>query len=397
MAYYCEPEKKWIRCNVDAIKQFGESKNETVILWAIDYGFPFHISNLRDLFLLQEQSCQEPSKIFVAGLLVMPAETRFNHVDCVKEKVIRSEWNQRALTLFRDCVKNEASLLSFVLSTKFSHGAIKIGDVLVGDQDNVHFGLSNHLVKSGVAVSVPQDKFLKYHKSLNIDLNERWNDNFLTGGILKNEEGILSLPSLKSYVKGERDEGFDDSASIPGSTYKKKILKKVEEWQIRNEVFTNESDAVVEDFESLASFSEASSVKSFNISSPATEPFSNEIHTLTASELRAWRSKVSEDIEKMPAVSPQQATPRRVIFMPAGGSMNTNNRQPTYIDTSTPFSTTKDFSKDFSSIEDDNFTSVSQQRYHPPPTPSGKFLSRYRFKATAIPSADAAQSSTSQN
>ena len=59
---------KWIRCEVDEIKETDRGK--MAMLWAIDYGIPFATLNIEDLVPLPKDSRWIKSPVFQAGLNV---------------------------------------------------------------------------------------------------------------------------------------------------------------------------------------------------------------------------------------------------------------------------------------------------------------------------------------
>lgn len=175
VAYYCENTKKWIRCEVDDVIVFNDVK--TYFLWAIDYGIPLYTTDKYKLFPLHESSFRLPlSKIFVAGLDVMPATIRFDYMKNRLEKVFDDQWSRRAVDLFRSSVAS-APEIQFVPSKTVSHFEVRIGDLHIGENSRLDYALGWKMVKYNTAIDVPKDEFLKRYEELFTNRIERWNDN----------------------------------------------------------------------------------------------------------------------------------------------------------------------------------------------------------------------------
>lgn len=231
MGYYCDLTKKWIRCEVDKVAFIGGGNGEEhyIFLWAIDYGFPFHTTKLSKLIPIPEVLKHPSSKIFAAGLSVMPIEITFDHINARMQAKIGEIWTDRAIKTFEKCIR-EAQTVWFVPSTKVSHHEVLMGDLNVTVAPSEEFvQVSQLLVKEDLAIMPPYAEFVKCYKRLFTNTIERWNDYRRSGGVLK-LPGDIMLSPITLELTGE----FDGCSSI-GESYREAVNRKVRDWQKRND------------------------------------------------------------------------------------------------------------------------------------------------------------------
>lgn len=150
---------------------------KTVFFWALDYGFPFYTTQTNKMFPLQESSFRLPfSKIFVAGLEVLPAIIRFNYFKSKPETVFTKEWTRRAVDLFKSSVE-AAEEVFFVPSKTVSHCEVRIGDLIIGKDERIEYAMGSMMEKNDTAIHVKKEKFTDHFDKLNTNIIERWNDN----------------------------------------------------------------------------------------------------------------------------------------------------------------------------------------------------------------------------
>lgn len=71
--YYSKRSEKWIRCEIDEIKDKDPEKpgfERIAVMWAIDYGVPLSTSNLNNLVRLPHRFSENTNLVFCAGLPV---------------------------------------------------------------------------------------------------------------------------------------------------------------------------------------------------------------------------------------------------------------------------------------------------------------------------------------
>lgn len=317
VAYFCF-SRKWIRAEVDECQYFSGEK--VLILWAIDYGLPLYTSNLEDVFPLPE-ACRFPtSKIFAASLSVMPATYRFDHVNCKLITEFSEEWNERAVKEFETSVAN-ALEINFIVSTQISHDEIVIGEVLIGDQSIVHYGLSSKLVEKDLALVVPNKEFLNYYSRLRTNNIERWNDNRRSGGVMKGPQGVM----IGITDMADKLEIFNqEDANSSSSSYIKSCSLKVENWLKQNEQIEQDNASEISSSNSVGTLLDLKSVEDNPVKHP----------TKTSKQLRDLLMKCSDekaqDNEAEKSVHETSQETSRIIFLPAGAQMQTNIRNPSY-------------------------------------------------------------------
>jgi hypothetical protein len=348
VAYYCNISKKWIRCEVDDSKAYNEET--TFILWAIDYAVPFYTKSSYNIIPLMEKFRRPRGKTIIGGLGLMPASIRFEHESGKFVKDIKETWHDRAVKLMERFATKTTEIF-FIPSTKCSHFEVFIGDLYFDKKS-----LSMRLVEDELAVTVPQNLFLKYFAKLFTNHIERWNDNSRKGGVLKNAEGI---PHPKAFTIENIPE-VPENASVV-SSYTEEAKRKVAEWQARNAEMSEP-----EDFESIVSYQGMHNINfdSRRHTSPILQrsvgDFTDNSGEVDYSGIPA--KELCEMLEKH--LMPQQEEvkirdhPRKFIIVPAGGGMCTNEKFPAYESIKsceTPnLTTVNSLSSEF------NFVSVSQ-------------------------------------
>lgn len=166
------------------------------------------------------------------ALNILPAITRFDYLNDKEEIIFHNTWCPLALTLFQQGL-DEAAIVSFEMSDNLtSHKSFLFGDIIITTFYGINYSLSDSLVNAKVAIraSSPQE-FEKHFNRLLERKIERWNDNSMTGGVLKYEEGKLPLfydeeIQIKEYI-----------ASCDAVQSRKMSVQKVVEWQKKNEIY----------------------------------------------------------------------------------------------------------------------------------------------------------------
>ena len=273
----------------------------------------------------------------------MPATLRFDHINCKTMTEFHTEWNDRAIKIFRETI-DSAPEIFFARSVINSHPEVMVGDLLIFENSVVQFGMIAKLLKEEVAIRVPNVQFMDLYKKLFTNRIERWNDNGRTGGVLKNPEGFIQRASNNIQVL-EPNEG---DPKTPDSNYIQFSIFKVEEWMKVNNNFAVEPDDTSSDVldESIPS---GISQKEFDRITSVT---SNNDISLPINQVKrdkVLRSTQTEDEQQNQNVS------RKLIFLPAGASMNTNHKDPKYYKLQSKEPSIKE-----SNFTEDNFVLASQ-------------------------------------
>lgn len=199
MAYYVAAKKKYIRCKVVDVKKQYDNR-ASYILFALDYGIPLVVTKLQDLIKIPENFMQLPSPIIRCGLDVLPATTKF----CLKKlrevTKYHFDWTIEGMECFWKLITDQ-------MVVAFDHTQKDI------NYKNTHFGVlkiktrqtgaivdvNERLLNAEVALRPTNSAdFLKKFKLTSTPSTEIWNDNFRSGGILK-EAGTRNdiLPNFK--------------------------------------------------------------------------------------------------------------------------------------------------------------------------------------------------------
>ncbi|CRL00972.1 CLUMA_CG014337, isoform A [Clunio marinus] len=322
VAFFCDVNRKWIRCEVDECKTY--SGILTLILWAIDYGFPFYTKNFKKIFPLHGRFRYPCSKIFVAGLEVVPAKPYFDSVKCKEIIQFNDEWMDHAVEIFKTNLSTVSEVF-FLSSKKFSHTNVSIGDLLVSEKISIDYGMSSKLVKDHLAVYVAPDYFQIYYEKLYTNHIERWNDNRRSGGVLKLPEGIAAPLIVKKLSDIEDIEESSVLGAVNNS-----INQRIMQWMDASDTPKN--------FESI-SCSRTTSISSFQQSNS---------NKMSASEiLESFEMDMEEENTS------KNRTLTSPIFMPAGAMMSIKQKN-----------ITTDHSKGSSTLQDEQFVSVSEVGSH---------------------------------
>lgn len=223
--------KKWIRCTVDMHSYLSDQR--TAILWAIDYGAPLHTTNFDHIVPIpfNELISFPPSKIFKAGLGVLPAQVIWDSSTCKEVKRINNEWNERSVSDFKKWIaegEKRGALFKFTPSSKFGGAHHHIGDLLVYHNDILIYGMNLKLLKADHAEKV--DDGDTFHRLfIRLKTIDRWNDNACTGGVLKQPEGMITAAPLVYDNLHNMETEFSDE------DYMKAVNDKVLRWQQNNE------------------------------------------------------------------------------------------------------------------------------------------------------------------
>ena len=299
---------------------------QTIILWAIDYGFPLHTTHLNNLIPLKVEFKEPKSKILTGCLAVMPSATRFNHETGELVKDIKDSWGDLALRSMVNLAQ-KCQPVFFIRSHQISHNELSIGDVFFGN-----ISLSFCLIEKEAAVTVQPNLFFNYHTNLFNKHIERWNDNSRTGGILKHPDA--SEIDYEFFIKKTPPTIVEEEVSV--SSFTEKCVHKVLEWQDRNEEYFStslKSESVISFEDDLKHIT--SNLKHFN--SPAGYDIDvDEYSGVSADKLRKMLDAQVQQLQKQA----YQRHTLRSICCPTGSNMATFNNE--------------------SSI-DENFVSVSQQ------------------------------------
>lgn len=248
----------------------------------------------------------------------MPSEKRFDYLRGELVKDIKERWGTFPVRMMTK-IAQFSRKAHFMQSHLVDHP-----DVLVGDLFFEGESLSQGLIKKELADTVPPQLFLSHHSKLFTKHIERWNDNDRTGGVLKCHDA--SEFDYKFHVESQ-----DENESVAEvSSFTADCVRKVREWQERNEEFFSAPAR------SECSFGSRLDLPK-HVNSPAViePPQVDEFGGVSAKELRRML-----EIQQAKQVKEVKAAHvgRRVV-LPAGSSLVANN---------------------LSSLVDDNFVSVSQ-------------------------------------
>jgi hypothetical protein len=164
--------------------------------------------------------------------------------------------------------------------------------------------LSFILINKELADTVPVSLFNKYYSMLFTQHIERWNNNERSGGVLK--EADASESQFRFVIKRK----VRDDARSEVSSFTNECVRKVRDWQERNEEFFNVSSS------SFGCHTELPRL----VNSPAViEPPVDDFAGVSALELRQMLEKQIKDKET------KKSRSTRMIFMPAGGSFLDDN------------------------------------------------------------------------
>lgn len=230
VAFYFR-RQKWIRCEVDHYSLM--SNQHVIILWAIDYGAPLYTSNFDDIFQIPMNVVFPKSKIFKAGLGVLPARIRFESTNCTWIQELSKVWTDRSVddfSMWLEEVDHRGLLLQFTPSSKFGQFDHFIGDLVVFENDLLSYGMSTKLLQAGYAQVVADYQFQKQFNRIDTRFIERWNDNSRAGGVLKKPEGVIRLIPLDvaNLTKLDMDAGI-----LPAD-FLEEIKQRVLKWQEAN-------------------------------------------------------------------------------------------------------------------------------------------------------------------
>lgn len=288
------------------------------------------------------------------GLSVLPATLRFDHVNCSQATVYNEQWLDRALNIFKGHIGNAKEVL-FYPSQSVSHPEVIIGDLLIGDQSMVDFGLGSKLLEAEVAITVPNEEFLKRYSQLFTHIIERWNDNSRSGGVLKNPAGVRNEDVDLNYDKF-KDSDLNDSSI--GEDNLQSVYQKVLCWQNRCDNVSAKEDP--EDSEVFDIFDVLSTRDPFHtvFKEPQKAKSTRPLAPLT---FKAIETTFSDDSSYV--CESVRSAPKGPIFLAAGASIQSNiqkYRKPGHEHEKTHSEIV------VSETDDDHFESVSQRSYHEP-------------------------------
>jgi hypothetical protein len=228
VAYYVEAKKKYIRCEVTDIQQ-QYKMNPSYNIFALDYGIPLVLKNRKDLIKIPSRFKHLPSPIIRCGLDVLPAATTFCFNKLKEVSKGNHEWTLEGLEHFWKMMNRP------ILEFEHTYKDIKYKDT--------KFGILKVLFKTGEIVDINQrlvnsevawqpksiEEFFKNFMQTSTPSIEIWNDNFRSGGVLKEGEirpGIL--PNFNRLFHDLDKPKMNIHSSLS-------VYEKVNEWRQRNE------------------------------------------------------------------------------------------------------------------------------------------------------------------
>lgn len=314
----------------------------TVIMWAIDYGVALHTSNLLNIHPLSDTIKPSTSAINIGCLAALPATLRFNFEKSRQDVVFQEQWTERAMTFFQSCIENSHEL-HFITYPSMIDG-VTVGELIMEDNAGCFSKVSNKMIEETLAMTVPEHEFLRYYNRSMAPFTERWNDFKRSGGVLKIPEGvILNETQIDQLVASKSAHEITDSVY---SETKKFSIEKVSSWKQRN--MTTEQ-TIPMDFESFISSSSLYNYKDKN-------PFDSTKSSFTiGSKIEVMSHHF--DSEKSSKVTNKTESRRKMILVPAGGQLHTENKKPATI---SEFSNSRYHTIDINELDDEQFVSVSQ-------------------------------------
>lgn len=318
----------------------------TLILWAIDYGFPLHTTNFQDVFIVPHSVFYTPlSKVVQAGLSVMPSTIRFDHIAAKEIKSFYHTWLERGVKYFKSQLNHDLAV-RFKRSNVFSHHNFIIGDLFVGCYQ---MGMCDQLLEQEVAIKVPRQSFSLCYEEMLSNKIERWNDNTRLRGVLKQPEGIPSLKSIQVEID-EKPIRMPPVEVEIDPNHPDFMNQKVKDWQIGIHLSshvdfddtTSDVDSVLSKFTMTstsasqlapASVSYPPPIKYINCQAPSSskvvEPAADatiEEPELSNKELAEKLAQFNDDVSHVP----RRSKSRKVIYLPAGAGIQVNIKKPVY-------------------------------------------------------------------
>lgn len=136
-----------------------------------------------------------------------------------------TKWGDPAVRFMKEKAHDDSYDIYFDQSLKESHPDVIVGDLLFKRESFFAFGLSSKLIEMDLAISVRKNLFQEKYNRLETKKIERWNDNSLTGEVLRQSR----LAEEDAYWLTDNDET---------SFLMKRSKEVVEEWQKRNELLS---------------------------------------------------------------------------------------------------------------------------------------------------------------
>lgn len=272
----------------------------------------------------------------------------------------RERWDNLSLKYFLKCV-NDATAVYFKPSTTIEDDDIQFGELLIEKSNGEIYELSKKLIKEKMASSVPPEDFLSMFNRTNSSVLERWNDNSRSGFILEIPENIIineigeaideSDPKHNELSNKFRTRQMQKEIAAE----KRKSIEIVEDWILRNAGIKPEKipysapkiDRVIPPPPKLSPILKRSPevVSPLTpLTSQPTPSVSPKASNLGCTQLKGMRS-MKEILASFKATQKQKETSQvdvqvpkakvdKIILVPAGSSLNTNSKSPSYVDRS---------------------------------------------------------------
>lgn len=237
VGFFWADREKYIRCLVDDIKMYNGLTY--YFLFSIDYGVSFYTIRFSLIHKIAEFYRYSPSAIIgPISLTVLPVSYALDYVEMKQFARFENKWSTNAVQSFQRHVYR-AVAITFEKSPEFplSKGFL-FGDLKLLTASGRSYNLSEALISEGFAgLATTMAEFQNVFLASKTLFIERWNDNEQTGGILKEQDGVLPF----SYEKLEKKKKMQQH-----------LIDKVIEWKKSIRGFEALSpDAILSDGEPL--------------------------------------------------------------------------------------------------------------------------------------------------
>lgn len=285
------------------------------------------------------------------SLQVLPAVELSNSEEKL-EVVVREEWDEESIEFSKKCIR-ESSVIYFRPSSDIKDEEITFGELIIQKPSGETYELSRKLCEEKMASrGSPNEKFLNVFNRSISSVIDRWNDNGRSGGILKYPDMLMvteiAEPSEFELVKIFKLKKVFEEAKRKAAdlTEYQDSIAKCRMWAHQNQGYlTKATPSTSQDGPSTSrdvpstskDLPTPSTSKNISVSgSPhaTTSPISLKPMSQILESLRGMSVKNTSLEMTMTSNTSSGASSRpskKIILVPAGGSMNTNNKSPTYV------------------------------------------------------------------
>ena len=163
IAYYYSPKKVFIRCKILEV----ELDEDFYTLFAVDYGMPFRIRKVINMYRIPETFMLYPSPIVKVSLDIVPASTTFNFEAFKQMLGPHFKWSEKAIESFRN-IEEEYLVVDFEHTLKdVKHDDKMFGSLKLLNRDGLIMDLSKTLARMKLAIRSTDSKtfFTLYSKT----------------------------------------------------------------------------------------------------------------------------------------------------------------------------------------------------------------------------------------